>query len=149
MSLIRKILPLFLGAAAMILASCEQAPTYTLQISGHVFHVEIANTPAQRQRGLMFRKSMPEDHGMLFIFPTDQLLSFWMKNTYIPLDIAYIAHDGTIEEIHHMTPHSLNPIQSLHYVRYALEVNAGAFEKMGIVVGDKVAFPPNLPGATD
>lgn len=147
MSYFRKLLPLLVGA--LFLASCEQAPTYAVKIAGHVLHVEIANTPAQRQRGLMFRKSMPEDHGMLFIFPSDQLLSFWMKNTYIPLDIAYIAQDGTIEEIHHMTPLSLNPIQSDHYVRYALEVNGGAFKAMGIVVGDKAVFPPDLPSAAN
>jgi len=149
MNVRRLFLLLTVTTAALLFASCRQAPaTVDLQIAGHTFHVEIADTPAQRERGLMFRTSMPEDHGMLFIFPNDQQLSFWMKNTDIPLAVAYISQDGEIREIHHMVPHSLNPINSDHSVRYALEVNDGAFAAKGIVPGDRVSFPPNLPTAS-
>jgi hypothetical protein len=113
-----------------------------------VLNVEIAKTPAERERGLMNRTSMAENHGMLFIFPNDQHLSFWMKNTDIPLAIAYISQDGTIREIYHMKPHSLEAIQSDHSVRYALEVNEGEFARFGIKPGDRILFPANLPTAT-
>ncbi len=138
-----------LTCCVVVLVSCKpKADTITIAIGTAKFQVEIAKTPAGRERGLMFRKSMPMDHGMLFVFPYDQHLSFWMKDTDIPLAIAYISADGTIREIHHMKPHSLEAIQSDHAVRYALEVNDGAFAKLGIKPGDKVHFPPNLPTAT-
>ena len=130
-------------------SGCERpAKTYALMVAGHPFHVEVADTPSQRERGLMYRTSMPKDHGMLFIFPSDQQLTFWMKNTNIPLAIAYISQDGVIKEIHHMVPHSLNPVQSDHSVRYGLEVNDGVFAALGIVPGDQVTLPSNLPTAS-
>lgn len=134
---------------SLLLVACKpKADTVAITIKGTVLHVEIAKTPAERERGLMFRKSMPDNHGMLFIFPTDQHLSFWMKNTEIPLAIAYISSDGTIREIYHMKPHSLEAIQSDHSVRYALEVNDGEFARIGAKPGDKVSFPADLPVAT-
>ena len=143
---------LFMGAmiaaTALFLVSCRTtAATIPLTIDGHVLQVEIAKTPAERELGLMNRRSMPRDHGMLFIFPTDQHLSFWMKNTLIPLAIAYISSDGTIKEIHHMTPLSLEAINSYYSVRYALEVNEGEFKRLGIKPGDRVVFPATLPVA--
>jgi uncharacterized membrane protein (UPF0127 family) len=115
-----------------------------MTIGGRVLHVEVAKTPAERERGLMYRKSMAENHGMLFIFPSDRHLSFWMKNTVIPLSIAYISQDGTIREIYHMKPRSLEAIRSDHSVRYALEVNEGEFARLGVKPGDRVVLPPNL-----
>lgn len=145
----RFVAAVMLVSCAVFLVSCKpKADTVTITVGGERLHVEIAKTPAQRQRGLMFRKSMPMNHGMLFIFPYDQQLSFWMKNTDIPLAIAYISSSGTIKEIYHMKPHSLEAIQSIHAVRYALEVNDGLFAKLGVKPGDKVIFPPNLPQAT-
>ena len=143
-----------LAAAALVccgllFVSCKpKADTVAITVGGTTLHVEIAKTPAERQRGLMFRKSMPQNHGMLFIFPRDEHLSFWMKNTDIPLAIAYISQDGTIREIYHMKPHSLEAIQSDHAVRYALEVNDGEFARLGVKPGDRVTFPANLPQAT-
>jgi len=136
--------------ALLLVVSCApQAKTYTLTLGGKTLTIEIADTPAERARGLMFRKSMPEDHGMLFIFPYDQQLAFWMKNTLIPLSVAYISADGEIREIYHMSPESLEAIQSDHSVRYALEANQGLFARWGVKPGDSVTLPPGLPKASE
>ncbi len=90
----------------------------------------------------MGRDSLDEDRGMLFVYDRDSRKSFWMKNTKIPLSIAYIAADGTIREIYDMEPLSTRIIESKYSVRYALEVNQGAFERHGIKAGDKVVFKP-------
>ncbi|WP_010261688.1 DUF192 domain-containing protein [Treponema primitia] len=104
---------------------------------------EIARTEDQRTRGLMGRKSLADGQGMLFVFERDHILSFWMKNTLIPLSIAYIAYDGRILEIHDMQPQSLRTIQSSRSARYALEVPQGWFTRAGIKPGDVLG--PNLP----
>ena len=101
-------------------------------------NVELAVTDAQRQQGLMHRKELKDGEGMLFIFETDHQLSFWMKNTLIPLSIAYIAQDGRIVEIFNMEPGNLNPVQSSRSVRYALEVPQGWYERAGIKPGDRL-----------
>lgn len=111
---------------------------HELQTGDHVFHVEIADTEETRSQGLMHRDELPENHGMLFVFDRDQRMSFWMKNTSIPLSIAYISSDGVIREIHDMEPHDLDSVRSSRSARYALEVNQGAFERNGIEVGDQV-----------
>lgn len=99
---------------------------------------EIAGTSAQRSQGLMNRKTLKDGEGMLFLFERDEVLSFWMKNTLIPLSIAYIASDGKILEIHDMTPGNLNPVVSGRSCRYALEVPRGWFSRAGIEIGDKL-----------
>lgn len=128
--------------ALLVLVACgganDDSELYPLSVGDHTFYVEIAETPDERARGLMHRDSLPDDHGMLFVFDKDQQLSFWMKDTSIPLSIAYIARDGTIREIYDMEPFSLEPVRSTRSVRYALEVNRGAFEEAGIDIGDRV-----------
>jgi len=99
---------------------------------------ELALTPAQREQGLMYRKELKDGEGMLFIFQSDQVLSFWMKNTLIPLSIAYISHDGRILEIYDMQPQNLNPVHSSRSVRYALEVPQGWFTRAGLAPGDRL-----------
>lgn len=99
---------------------------------------EIARTDAQRAQGLMYRKSLKDGKGMLFIFERDDVLSFWMKNTLVPLSIAYIAHDGRIVEIHDMEPGNLASVSSGRSVRYALEVPQGWFGRAGIGPGDRL-----------
>lgn len=111
---------------------------HELETGDHTFYVEIADTEESRSQGLMFRDELPEDHGMLFVFDRDQRMSFWMKNTSIPLSIAYISSDGVIREIHDLEPHNLDPVRSSRSARYALEVNRGAFERNGIETGDQV-----------
>ena len=100
--------------------------------------VELALTPAQHQQGLMHRTELNDGEGMLFVFDRDQILSFWMKDTLIPLSIAYIASDGRIVEIYDMEPGNLNPVRSSRSVRYALEVPRNWFERAGLGPGDRV-----------
>ncbi len=125
-------------------ASCEKPralETITLKIDGHAFKVEVARTLQEQQRGLMYRRKMPENAGMLFVYESDRRLSYWMKNTHIPLSIAYISAGGTIVEIHDMEPESLRGIDSTRSVRYALELNRGAFERIGAESGSVIEFP--------
>lgn len=116
--------------------------TVTLRINQWEISAEIADTLEKQQLGLMHRKTLPENSGMIFVYSHDSRKSFWMKNTSIPLSIAYIAKDGTIKEIYDMAPLSTRTTDSKFSVRYALEVNKGAFEKNGIKPGDKVEFLP-------
>ena len=99
---------------------------------------EIASTPGQHEQGLMYRKTLKDGEGMLFVFERDEIRSFWMKNTLVPLSIAYIAFDGRILEIYDMQPLNLDPVRSSRSVRYALEVPQGWFGRAGIGIGDKV-----------
>jgi uncharacterized protein len=105
--------------------------------------VEIADDPFERARGLMYRKELREDRGMLFDFPREQPLSFWMKNTRIPLSIAYIDSEGRITDILDMKPLDDEPPHyvSSEPVQYALEVNQGFFEERGVRVGDHAELP--------
>ena len=106
---------------------------------------EIADDEAERQRGLMERTELAENAGMLFVFGREQQLSFWMRNTRIPLSIAYIDADGRIVDIEDMEPfddQTKHP--SAEPSKYALEVNQGFFDKRGIGVGDTVEIPENL-----
>ena len=99
---------------------------------------EIARTAAQRERGYMFREEVKDGEGMLFIFEQDQILSFWMKNTTVPLSIAFISYNGVILEIFDMEPENLNPVRSSRSVRYALEVPQGWFDRAGVDSGDRL-----------
>lgn len=123
-----------------------EAELLPVQISGERLMVEIADTPEERRQGLMNRESLPEDRGMLFVFEEEDYRSFWMKNTEIPLSIAFISADGVIMEIRDMTPYSLEPVESTHRAKYALEVNQGMFERLGIEVGAEILFPEGAPG---
>jgi uncharacterized membrane protein (UPF0127 family) len=102
--------------------------------------VEKAETNGERARGLMYRRSLDDGAGMLFIFEEDEILSFWMKNTFIPLSIAFIAADGRILEIRDMEPQDLSTVRSGRPCRYALEVPRGWFGRAGIAPGDIVLF---------
>lgn len=144
-----KSLRLFLGAAlitAIAAMSCasDQLPTAALAMGGRTLTVEIADDPAERARGLMYRESLPEDHGMLFVFDYDQELSFWMKNTTIPLSIAFISSQGVILEIHDLEPLSERSVRSSRSARYALEVNRGLFERWEIEAGDRIDLPASV-----
>ncbi len=114
-----------------------------------VINVEIVYTVSDRAQGLMNRKVLDEDSGMIFVFPYDRKLSFWMKNTSIPLSIAYISSDFIIREIREMTPFSLKPVKSKNSVRYALEVNAGYFSENGIREGDRLVFSDSIHKALE
>ncbi len=106
----------------------------------HAFDVQLATNDAERERGLMFVKSLPEGQGMLFDFKRDQPVSFWMHNTYIPLDMIFIAGDGRIMHIaENAKPLSDALIPSQYPVRAVLEVIGGTAEKLGIKPGDQVS----------
>jgi uncharacterized membrane protein (UPF0127 family) len=106
------------------------------------FNVEIATTPRQHTYGLMFRRSLPHDAGMIFMQPGDFETSFWMKNTFIPLDMLFVRHDGTIAKIVvNAKPLDLSPIPSGEPVRAIVEINGGEAAARGLKEGDKVIFP--------
>jgi uncharacterized membrane protein (UPF0127 family) len=108
----------------------------------HHFRVEIADEPHEQSRGLMYRQSLPEDGGMLFDFHQERPASFWMRNTYIPLDMLFIKADGTIESIaERTTPLSERSVPSKGAVRFVLEINGGLSQKLGIEAGDRVSGP--------
>ena len=103
--------------------------------------VEIADTAAEWQMGLMGRTALAQDAGMLFVFDQEQLLSFWMKDTLIPLSIAFIDSQGRIVDIQDMQPLDETSHQSAVPAQYALEVNQGFFGERGIMIGDTVELP--------
>ncbi|HEY6752460.1 MAG TPA: DUF192 domain-containing protein [Rubrobacteraceae bacterium] len=103
--------------------------------------VEIADTDAERQTGLSGRPTLTEDAGMLFVFDQEQPLSFWMKDTLIPLSIAYISAEGRIVDIQDMQPLDETPHPSAEPAQYALEVNQGFFAERGVAVGDTIELP--------
>jgi uncharacterized membrane protein (UPF0127 family) len=132
----------------LIFAGCQPKATQTtpfglrtaeLKISNVPITVEIADTPQASENGLMFRDSLPEDHGMLFIFDQPKKASFWMRNTKIPLSIAYIDSAGKILEIKSMNPLDETVVpSSSDQIAYALEANQGWFAQHGISSGAMV-----------
>lgn len=110
----------------------------TIKIKECKLIVEVADTDLTRSTGLMFRKELGKDKGMLFVFGTERNVSFWMKNTSIPLSIAFIDKNGIITEILDLKPNDLTSKKSKKKVKYALEVNQGYFKKNNIKAGDKI-----------
>jgi hypothetical protein len=134
----------FILFALLVAVPIRAAGLQTLEIASksgvHAFTVELADNDATREKGLMFRKELPEGSGMLFDFHADGPVSFWMENTYIPLDMIFIRADGSILRIaENTTPLSTKIIPSGGPVRAVLEVIGGTARKMGIAPGDKVA----------
>ena len=128
---------------AVFMSGCsEQKETVSLTVGKDTYQIEIARTREEQTKGLMYRETIKPDEGMIFIYNQDRKLSFWMKNTLVPLSIAYISKDGIIKEIYSMKPESLTPVKSIHSVRYALELPLGSFEKSGASVGDRIILPP-------
>ncbi len=117
----------------------------TLSAGIHQIDTQVAVTSEQREIGLMHRKAMPQNEGMLFIFENPSRLCFWMKNTLIPLTAAFIADDGTIVNLENMQPQTLDSHCSAKPVRYVLEMNQGWFAKKGIKPGSKLAGRPFSP----
>ena len=117
----------------------------TLQIETadavHEFDIEVAESDEQRARGLMFRNEMAPDAGMLFVYRRDRVLTMWMANTYLPLDMLFIGADGRIVRIAENTiPLSRATISSRKRARAVLELNAGTADRLGINVGDRVVY---------
>jgi uncharacterized membrane protein (UPF0127 family) len=108
----------------------------------HNINAELAATAGQREIGLMFRPSMPPNEGMLFVFEQPGQQCFWMKNTLIPLSVAFLADDGSVVNVDDMKPQTLDAHCSARPVRYVLEMNVGWFAKRGIKAGSKVRGAP-------
>ena len=127
---------------AMNATHAAELPTVPLTIGTHKLMAEIARTPDQQSVGLMNRFSLKPDHGMLFVFERSEPLSFWMKNTYIPLSIAFIAPDGHIVNIEDMKPQTDETHWSRGPAMYALEMKKGWFAERGIGPGAVVKGIP-------
>ena len=128
---------LFLLALLSATAHAE-LPTVQLSTGMHLIRAEVANTMATRMEGLMHRKSMPQGSGMVFVFEENAAHCMWMKNTLIPLSVAFIDESGAIINIADMTPHSEQSHCAAKPARYALEMNKGWFAQRGIKPGAKL-----------
>ena len=137
--------------AAIVIISMPLAPVHAqsaepnpplphvfLQAGIHRIKAEVADTPAERSRGLMLRKSLQQNSGMLFVFEKTALHCFWMKNTLVPLTIAFLDDDGTIVTLADMQPHDESSHCPERPVRHALEMEQGWFEGKGIKAGDRI-----------
>ncbi|WP_187971828.1 DUF192 domain-containing protein [Aquibium microcysteis] len=141
----------FLLPAAAVLAQesgspmilpVDPAPLVATTGEGDVrFQIEVADTPEERSRGLMFRERMPENQGMLFVFPQSLPVGFWMKNTILPLDLLFVSDKGEVRAILQGVPFSTDTISPGEAVRFVLELNAGTAERQGISVGDRLSHP--------
>ena len=129
----------------MLAASCAlRQEKASLMVGGTPVEVEIADTDETRQTGLMNRRELGENQGMLFVFPDSRIRSFWMKNTPLPLSIAYLDEEGLIIDIKDMNPLDTSPVKSSGPARYALEMNRGAFQRLGVAAGDRIVIPESL-----
>ncbi len=123
-------------------------PTTTMRIGAEQFTLEVADEDKEREVGLMNRRSMPADHGMIFVFPREDRLSFYMKNTLIPLDIIYVDADGEVVSIHPMQPLDVTSIPARAPAKYAIELNQGAAARAGVKPGDRLTIPPDAANTT-
>ena len=130
------------GMSARAQDTPQKLPTVTLSAGMHLIQAELAQTSEQRGIGLMYRTKMGPNEGMLFVFESASEQCFWMKNTLLPLSIAFLADDGQVVNIEDMAPQTLNGHCSKRPVRYALEVNQGWFAKRGIRAGSRLHGGP-------
>jgi hypothetical protein len=141
---------LFLFSVLLIaaLAGCEHRqsdlPVVSMKIGSKSFDIEIASTPVAQETGLMKRDSMPADHGMIFVFPDEQLREFWMKNTRFPLDIVFLDTSGKVVSIKQMRAYDQHTTSSDAPARFAIELNDGAAVNAGISAGDRVTIPSQV-----
>ena len=134
---------LWLAAAAQ----AQQLPEIALAVNGHKLTAEVAHTDPARAQGLMHRRMLPENLGMLFVFTTTAHHAMWMMNTYIPLSVAFIDERGVIINIEDMKPHTQDTHPAAKPAKYALEMNQGWFGKRGIKPGATVDGIERAPPA--
>jgi len=127
----------------------QRLPKVRIRVGDVPLEAEVADAPAERERGMMFRRRLGPDEAMLFVFPAERTLGFWMKNTPVDLDLAYIASDGTILQISRLRAHDTRVVFSREPARMALEVPAGWLAAHGIREGDRVAVPPEVLRAAE
>ena len=139
-----------LAALLLVLATAAsgaELPELVLTVEGHKVTVEVAHTEPARRQGLMFRRMLPEQRGMLFVFDRIERHAMWMMNTYVPLSVAFIDAQGVIINIADMMPHTTEAHGATQPAKYALEVNQGWFRKRGIGPGARVAGIEKAPPA--
>lgn len=138
------------AAAALSLVACsagaQDARFGTIQLSAgmHLIQAEVAQTDAQRQQGLMFREKMANNHGMVFVFDQPNSQCMWMKNTLLPLSVAFIDSEGKIVNIEDMQPRTLDSHCSAKPVKYALEMNLGWFRQKNVKPGSVIRGLPDV-----
>jgi hypothetical protein len=128
--------------APALLALLPDLPRLALTAGIHRIDAQVAATPSQRQIGLMWRRDMPQNEGMLFIFEQPSVQCFWMKNTLLPLTAAFVADDGSIVNLADMKPQTTDSHCSAKPVRYVLEMNQGWFARRGLAAGSRLAGLP-------
>jgi uncharacterized membrane protein (UPF0127 family) len=128
-------------------ATASNLPTTKVAIGNKTYTLEIAAREAVRAKGLMYRDSMPEDHGMIFVFASLEERSFWMRNTRIPLDILYLDPAGKVVSIHRMEPYVERGTHSKAPATYAIELNAGQAGAAGVHEGDTLQLPDAVKNA--
>jgi hypothetical protein len=135
------------GIAGMLSGPVSADPllTYPLKIKGHALRVELAASEEDKRTGLMFRRNLGENSGMLFVYENEGRWAMWMKNTYLPLSVAFIDRDGRIINIEDMQPLTEDSHQAAGPAKYALEVNRGWFAKRGIGRGDRIQGLDKIP----
>jgi hypothetical protein len=135
------------GIAGMLNGPVSADPllTYPLKIKGHALRVELAASEEDKRTGLMFRRNLGENSGMLFVYENEGRWAMWMKNTYLPLSVAFIDRDGRIINIEDMQPLTEDSHQAAGPAKYALEVNRGWFAKRGIGTGDRIQGLDKIP----
>jgi uncharacterized protein len=132
-----------LSFAAAQSAADAKLPTTTIKVGSHALRVEVAASDAARQKGLMFRERLGRNDGMLFVFDEPAYHSMWMKNTLIPLSVAFVDAKGEILNVLDLEPHSLETRMSAGPATYAIETNRGWFAERGLKAGDRVTgLPP-------
>ena len=145
----------FVICAIALLVGCSSSqptselPTVQMTIGSRSYTLEIANTLATQEKGLMRRDSMPADHGMIFVFDTPSPQNFWMKNTRFDLDIVYITADGHVDSVKTMKAYDETSVPSEGPVKYAVELNAGQGVLTGIKVGDALNIPEAVRDAKE
>ncbi len=124
-------------------------PVVTMKLAGKPFTLEVANTEQARQTGLMYRDSMPADHGMIFVFAGNEQTGFWMKHTLIPLDIVYVDDGQRIVSIHQMIPHDTRSVYADGPYKWAIELNDGTAARLNLHKGDQLTIPPEAVEPVD
>jgi len=138
-SRLRRLLWIVLTLSVSVGAAAAEPLVIHAGGSAYKFEVEVVSSPADRERGLMFRKSLGANAGMLFLYPDEGPVAFWMKNTLIPLDMLFLKADGSIAHIaHNAVPLDETPIESGGPVKAVLEVNGGTAAALGIKEGDRI-----------
>lgn len=138
------------GAAATVQAASGPATMPVVELGAGMYRIEaeVAHTAAARQIGLMNRRTMAAQRGMVFVFPDDAIHCMWMKNTYLPLSVAFLDRDGRILNIADMQPQTEDSHCAAGAARYALEMNQGWFRERGLKAGDALRGIERLPAPT-